>query len=744
MFRLPRPRLILAILSALLLGACLPPPAPPVPAPPAASVEDPAGVVYPESRRGSVVDDYHGTPIADPYRWLEDSNSPETRAWIERQNELTFSYLEEIPARDRVKERLTELWDYQRYSVPFERGGRYFYRRNDGLQDQSVLYWQPSLDAEPRLLLDPNRLSADGTVSLATVSISEDGEYLAWGTSEGGSDWREFRVREVATGRDLADHLQLIKFSGAAWTHDHAGFFYSRYPEPVGDEMLAANRNQKLYYHRIGTPQSEDVLVYERPDHPDWGFGAGVSDDGRYLVVSVSQGTDRRNRLYYLDLEEPQNPRLDGEMVRLLDDFDAGYSYIHNDGPLFYLRTDLDAPRGRVIAIDTRDPARSGWQTVIPESDDVLESTSVIAGRFVAEYLHDAHSRVLTFSLSGEPMGEIELPAPGSAGGFRGDPDDTETFYAFTSFLYPSTIFRHDFQSGAATVFRAPEIDFDPSGYQTQQLFYTSADGTRVPMFVTHRRGLKLNGSNPTMLYGYGGFNISLTPSFSVSRLAWLEMGGVYAVPNLRGGGEYGEEWHQAGRLRNKQNVFDDFIAAAEYLISAGYTSPEWLAIAGGSNGGLLVGAAMTQRPALFGAALPAVGVMDMLRFHQFTIGWAWVSEYGSADDPEMFPVLYGYSPLHNLEPGVCYPPTLVTTADHDDRVVPGHSFKFAAALQAAQGCPEPALIRVETRAGHGAGKPTWMIVEEQADQLAFLLRELGSAKPRATGVTTPNRRAVP
>jgi prolyl oligopeptidase len=588
-----------------------------------------------------------------------------------------------------------------------------------------VLFWQPSLDSEPRVLLDPNALSEDGTVALTVTSVSEDGRYLVYGTSSGGSDWQEFRVREVETGRDLPDHLRWIKFSGASWTHDGRGFFYSRYDEPTGVALTAVNRDQKLYYHRIGTPQSEDVLVYERPDQPEWGFSGQVSEDGRYLVVSVWHGTDRRNRVHYMDLGDLRAPRVQGNLVRLLDDFDASYSFVGNDGPVFYFHTDLQAPRSRVIAVDTRRPQRDGWRTLIPQADDVLQGVGMVDNQFVASYLHDAHSRIRVFGLDGSLVREIELPTLGSIGSFSGRRSDSEAFYAFTSFLYPTTIFRYNFRSGESSVFRRPDVDFDPSQFETKQVFYTSNDGTRVPMFITHRKGIALDGTNPTLLYAYGGFNASMTPHFSTSNLVWLEMGGVYALANLRGGGEYGEEWHRAGTKERKQNVFDDFIAAAEFLIDQRYTSPRRLAISGGSNGGLLVGAVMNQRPELFGAALPAVGVMDMLRFHRFTIGWAWVSDYGSAEDPAMFPHLFAYSPLHNLREGTCYPATMVTTADHDDRVVPGHSFKYAAALQQAQGCPNPTLIRIETRAGHGAGKPTHMIIQEAADRWAFLVRSL-------------------
>jgi prolyl oligopeptidase len=687
-------------------------------------------ITYPVARKSDVVDDYHGTKVPDPYRWLEDVDSPETRAWVEAENRVTFAYLEQIPERARIHRRLTALWDYPKYGAPFKKGGRYFFFKNSGLQNQSVLHTQASLTAQPETLLDPNTLSPDGTVALATLALTEDGRLLVYGTSGSGSDWQEFRVRDVATRRDRPDHLKWIKFSGAAWTHDGAGFFYSRYPEPApgGDPLLAVNRDQKVYYHRVGTDQAADRLVYERPDQPDWGFAADVSADGRYLILTIWLGTDRRNRVYYQALGDPQRPRLDGPVVPLLDDFDAGYEFVGNDGPLFYFATDLSAPRKRVIAIDTRriPSQRSEWREVIPQAEDVLEGVQIIHDTFVARYLHDAHSRLRLIALDGRVLEDLALPGIGSIIQVSGERHDTEMFYAFTSFLYPTTIFRHDFTNRQTGVFKAPEIAFDPSRYETVQVFYRSKDGTRVPMFLTYKKGLQRDGANPTYLYGYGGFNVNLTPAFSIGMLVWLEMGGVYAVPNLRGGAEYGEEWHQAGMLAHKQHVFDDFIAAAEYLIAERYTSPAKLAIGGGSNGGLLVGAAMTQRPELFSAALPAVGVLDMLRFHKFTIGWAWVTEYGSADSAAHFPFLYAYSPLHRLKVGTRYPATLVTTADHDDRVVPGHSFKFAAALQATQAGAAPVLIRIETKAGHGAGKPTAKIIEEQTDRWAFLVRILG------------------
>jgi prolyl oligopeptidase len=680
----------------------------------------------PQTRKGDVVDDYHGTKISDPYRWLEDTESEETEGWVEAENLATFSFLDGISEREVIRQRLTELWDYERYGVPFSEAGRYFYFKNHGLQNQSVLYVQEGLGEEGRALLDPNALSEDGTVALTTVSVTESGDYLGYGTAAGGSDWREFHVRRVSDGEDLPDRVRWVKFSGLSWTKDGNGFFYSRYPAAsVEDSLLGQNRNQMLYYHLAGTSQDADLLVYERPDQPEWGFGASVTDDGRYLVIRVSHGTDRRERIYYQDLGGGDAPLLDGAVVPLLDNFDASYNFVGSVDSSFFFITDLDAPRQRLIAIDVGAPERENWREILAEGEDVLQSAWIIAGRLVTRYLVDAHSRVRIFGLDGTHERDLELPTLGTVGSVTGKPEGNEMFFSFTSYLYPTTVFRYDFQTDESGVFRQPEVDFDPADYETKQVFYRSKDGTRVPMFITHRRGLQLDGANPTLLYGYGGFNISLTPSFSVSNLVWLEMGGVYAVANLRGGGEYGDAWHKAGMKENKQNVFDDFISAAEHLISEGYTSKEKLAIAGGSNGGLLVGAAMTQRPDLFGAALPAVGVMDMLRFHKFTIGWAWASDYGSSDDPEMFEVLRAYSPYHNLTPGTCYPPTLVTTADHDDRVVPGHSFKFAARLQEYQGCDKPTLIRVETKAGHGAGKPTSKRIAEAADRWAFLAEAL-------------------
>ncbi len=682
-------------------------------------------LVYPKTKTVDVVDDYHGVKVPDPYRWMEDLDSPDVKAWVEAENRLTFGYLEAIPARSAIRKRITGLYDFERFDVPAVRGTRYFFSRNSGLQNQSVLYVADGLDSEPRVLLDPNVLSVDGTVALTGTAITDDGKLLAYGLARSGSDWNELHVRNVDTGRDLPDHIKWVKFSGVSWTLDGSGFFYSRYDEPKDDKLESSNYFQKLYYHRLGTPQSEDRLIYDRPDQKEWMFDGKVTDDGRYLIVYVSQGSEVRNRVYYLDLKDQG-----AQIVRLLDKFDAEYVFIGNDGPVFWFRTDLDAPRSRVVAIDTRKPEQADWKELIPQARETLKSVSVVDDMFLASYLKDAYSQVKVFDLAGQFVREVALPGIGNAWGFEGKRTDRETFYGYTSYTVPGTIYRYVVKTGESTVFRKPKVRFNSDDYETRQVFYNSKDGTRVPMFISHRKGLRLNGSLPTLLYAYGGFAIPNVPGFSVRDLVWMEMGGVYAEACIRGGGEYGEDWHNAGRLKNKQNCFDDFIAAAEWLIANGYTQTSKLAIHGASNGGLLVGACMTQRPDLFGATLPAVGVMDMLRFSRYTIGWAWTSDYGRPDDPEMFPVLRAYSPLHNIKPGTHYPATLITTADHDDRVVPSHSFKFAAALQAAQAGPAPILIRIETRAGHGAGKPTSKRIEEAADQWAFLTRVLDMGAP--------------
>jgi len=682
---------------------------------------------YPVAKKGDQVDNYHGVSVPDPYRWLEDLDSPDTRAWVEAENKLTFGYLSTIPARERIKDRLTKLWNYERFSIPFRKGNYYFYSRNNGLQNQSVLYKVADLNSEPAILLDPNTLSKDGTVALSGISVSEDGKRLAYGLSSSGSDWQEWHVRDVETGADLPDLIKWVKFAGASWKKDGSGFFYSRYDEPKAETMMkGTNYFQKLYFHKIGTPQSDDQLIYDRPDQKDWFIRGSVTQDGNYLVINIGAGSDVKNRVYYKDLRAK-----DSQIVKLLDDFDASYNLIDNDGPVFWFQTDLGASRGKVVAIDTRHPERSNWKVVIPESQSTLEGVNLLnKNMFVASYLTDAHTQVKIFKTDGAFVRDVSLPGTGSAGGFGGERTDKETFYSYTSFTTPPTIFRYDLETGKSTVFRQAKVDFDSNAYETKQVFYPSKDGTKIPMFITYKKGIKLDGNNPTYLYAYGGFNISTTPAFSVGNLVWMEMGGVYASACLRGGGEYGEEWHQAGTKLRKQNVFDDFIAAAQWLIANKYTSTPKLAVGGASNGGLLIGAVVTQRPELFGAALPAVGVMDMLRFQKFTVGFAWVSDYGSSDNAEQFKAIYAYSPLQNLKPGTRYPPTMITTADHDDRVWPGHSFKFAATMQADQAGAAPILIRIETKAGHGGGKPTSKTIEELADRWAFLVKSLDMRGP--------------
>lgn len=684
--------------------------------------------VYPQTKHVDQIDDYHGTKVADPYRWLEQDarTSADVAKWVEQENEVTFKYLHAIPQRAGIQKRLTELWNFEKFTSAFEVGGRYYFVRNSGLQNQSVLYVMDTPKAEPRVLIDPNKWSADGTVALGATSFSEDGRYVAYAAQDAGSDWETWRIMDIASGKMLEDELRWIKFSRPAWKLDGEGFFYSRYDEPrEGSKFQTLNLNQKMYYHRVGTKQADDQLVYLRPDHPEWGFEPSVTDDGEYLIITVSKGTDDKYRILYKDLKAAG-----AEPVELVDNFDHEYAIAGNEGPVLYFKTDWNAPRKRLIAIDTRKPQQSEWREIIPQSDDALITVNLVGGMFIAEYLKDARSVVKLFSLDGKFDREVDLPGIGTAAGFGGRRNDKETFYSFSSFAVPTTLYRYDFATHQSEVFRRSEVKFKSDDYETRQVVYTSRDGTRIPMFVSHRKGLELNGEIPTLLYGYGGFNIPMTPQFSVSRLNWMEMGGVFAVANLRGGGEYGEDWHRAGTKLKKQNVFDDFIAAAEWLIKNRYTRTEKLAIQGGSNGGLLVGACMTQRPDLFGACLPAVGVMDMLRFHKFTAGRFWVDDYGSADQPDEFRAIFAYSPYHNLKPGVKYPATLITTADTDDRVIPAHSFKFAARLQEVQAGDAPVLIRIETRAGHGAGKPTAKLIEEVADQQAFLAKNLGMSQP--------------
>lgn len=677
------------------------------------SCQQPVSVNYPETKKVEVTDDYHGTAIADPYRWLEDDKSDETAAWVEAQNKVTFGYLEQIPFRESIKNRLTEIWDYPKYSVTFKKGNRYFYFKNEGMQNQSVLYVQESLEDEPRLLLDPNTLSEDGTVSLTNYDVSKDGKYLAYGISRGGSDWNEFYVMEIDSRKMLDDHLKWIKFSGIAWQGD--GFYYSRYDEPTGSELSSKNEFHKVFYHKINTPQSEDVLVYENKNFPLRNYAADVTDDERFLIIYESESTSG-NSLYFKDLAKPNST-----FEAIVENFDNDYSVVDDhDGKLFVM-TNYNAPKYQLIEIDPANKEASSWKTILPEQNEVLDGVSMVGGKFVARYMKDAYSQAFIYDLTGNKVGDLNLPGIGTMAGFNGQKDDNIAFYGFTSFTYPTTIYKYDISSNESTVYRAPEIDIDPAAYETKQVFYESKDGTKVPMFIVHKRGIRMDGKNPTLLYGYGGFNVSLTPGFSATRFILLEQGGIFAMANLRGGGEYGKEWHESGTKERKQNVFDDFIAAAEYLIANSYTSSDYLAIQGGSNGGLLVGAVMTQRPDLFKVALPAVGVLDMLRYHFFTIGWAWATDYGKSDVAEEFAYLIKYSPLHNLKFGTCYPATLITTADHDDRVVPAHSFKFAASLQEHQGCNNPTLIRIETKAGHGAGKPTSKIIEEYADIYSFI-----------------------
>jgi len=677
------------------------------------------GFPYPVSPRMETVDDYHGTRVADPYRWLEDPDSPRTREWIEAENRVTRAFLDAVPERPAILARLTEVWDHERFGVPRKRGERLFFTRNDGLQDQSVLCVADGIAGEPRVLVDPNTLSKDGTVALTEFFPSEDGRLLAYELSEAGTDWTTVRVRDVATGADLEDRVDWTKFSTVAWLKDGSGFFYSTYPDHDTTGNVAL-KNHRLAFHRLGTPQAEDEVVCERPDEPDFGFGGSVTRDGTLLVIHVWKGTEEKNRIYVQDLKLPG-----AEVVRLLDDFDAAYDFLGKRGRELFFRTNLDAPRGRVIAIDLDRPDRDRWREIVPQSPETLETAHLTSSGIVAAYLEDAASVVRAYDTAGALVETLALPSPCAVAELSASEDDPDVFFALSSFTAPVSIVRYDSAARATSVFREPRAGFDPSLFTTEQVFYSSRDGTRVPMFLVRRKDVRPSSATPTLLYGYGGFNVPMTPAFSPANLVWIERGGVYAAPCLRGGGEYGREWHEAGTKERKQNVFDDFIAAAEWLVAKKMTSPAKLAIRGRSNGGLLVGACLMQRPDLFGAALPGVGVLDMLRYHKFTIGWAWSSDYGTSDEPEAFEYLRKYSPLHNVREGTEYPATLITTADHDDRVVPAHSFKFAAALQQAQGGPAPILIRIETRAGHGTGKPTKMQIEQTADEWAFLAEAL-------------------
>ncbi len=693
----------------------------------------------PPTRKLDVVDTYFGTQVADPYRWLEDDRSLDTQAWVEAQNRVTFAYLEQIPERKAIQARLTRLWNYEKFGAPRRHGHYYVYTYNSGLQNQSVLYLTEKLQEKGRVLLDPNALSKDGTISLAGTRFSEDGKYMAYGLSRAGADVETWRIREVATGQDLPDTLPTGRVSVNDWAQDGSGFYYTAYPiQEASKALTAVYKHQKLYFHRLGRPVEEDALVYERPDQPDWGFGARVTDDGRFLVIHQSQGTERKNRVFLKELGKADSPARP-----LFDKFDGSYQVLGNDGDTFYVSTDFLAPRGRVVAVDRSHPDPKSWKELIPQSPnrDVIGGVSLLGNALAVTWRIDALNAVRLYDLQGKFLRRVAMEGVGTLAGFGGEGvgtlagfggerKDRDVFYSFTSYNLPPTLFRFDLKSGKSSIFRQPRVDMNPGDFEVKEVFYTSKDGTRVPMFLAHRKGLKLDGTNPTLLYGYGGFNISQTPGFSPANLVWMEMGGVYAVACLRGGSEYGKDWWAGGKRETKQNVFDDFIAAGEWLIQAKYTSSPKLAIHGGSNGGLLVGACLAQRPELFGAAIPAVGVMDLLRYHKFTIGWMWQSDYMSSDTKEGFENLAKYSPLHTLRAGTRYPATLVTTGDHDDRVVPAHSHKFTATLQAAQAGPAPILTRIETNAGHGAGKPTAKTIAERADMWAFLVKNLGMVLP--------------
>lgn len=676
----------------------------------------PIAVTYPFCKKDTgVVDTYFSQKIKDPYRWLEDDQSAETKEWVQKQNLVTFGYLEQISYRDKLKKRLEQVYNFEKYSAPFKKAGKYYFFKNNGLQNQSVLYVQSALNEEAHLVLDPNTFSPDGTTSMQEYAFSKDGRYLAYAISKGGSDWRTILIKNLETGEQLPDVLEWAKFTGIAWQGD--GFYYTRYPEPkTGAELTAANQRSAIYFHRLGTAQTEDRLVFSEPQHPNRYFGAITTEDERFLCISGSESTSG-NTLIFKDLSKPNAP-----LAHIAKSFEADYSVVDNfEGKLLVL-TNHKAPKQRLVLIDTEKPMESAWQTIVPEdSADVLESAVVCGGKIVCKYLHHAANILKVFDTDGKFLQNIELPEIGTVMTVSGEKDDPLAFYTFVSFLRPTTVYSLDMNTFRSASFKAPKLDFNPDLFTTEQHWFKSKDGTEVPMFITRKKNIAYDGSNPTLLYGYGGFNVSVTPSFQASRAVLLENNGIYAVANIRGGGEFGEKWHKAGTKCQKQNVFDDFIAAAEYLISKKYTTPERLAIQGGSNGGLLVGACMTQRPDLFGVCFPQVGVMDMLRYHKFTIGYAWSTDYGRSDNKEEFPCLLRYSPLHNLKK-VAYPATLITTADHDDRVVPAHSFKYAATLQELQQGDKPALIRIETSAGHGAGKPTAKLLEEAADILAFML----------------------
>ncbi|MFK5854972.1 MAG: prolyl oligopeptidase family serine peptidase [Bacteroidota bacterium] len=678
-------------------------------------------IVYPKAEKGDSVDVYFGNKVADPYRWLEDDNSTETGEWVTAENEITRTYLDNIPFRNRLEDRLTEIWNYPKYGVPFNKGDRYFFFKNDGIQNQSVMYIQNGLKDEPKVLLDPNTLSEDGTVALSSLAISKDGKYLAYGISRGGSDWNEIYVMNIETQEILMDHINWVKFSGISWKGE--GFFYSSYDEPKeGDELSGQNRFHKVYYHILGTLQKQDLLIFEDKDNALRNFGAYLTEDEKYLLIGETESTSG-NSLYAAKLEE----LTDIKFIKIAEGYDFDYRVIDNIGDELLMLTNHDAPNQKLIKTKYNNADPKLWKDIIPDKETVLESVSLVGEMIFAQYLNDASSKAYFYELDGTFVRELELPTIGTLSGFNGEKNKNTAFYGFTSFTFPSSVYKYDITSGKSELMHKSDVDFQPENYVTNQVFYESKDGTKIPMFIVHKKGIPMDGNNPTMLYAYGGFNISLTPGFSISRVPFLENGGIYVMANLRGGGEYGEIWHEAGTKLQKQNVFDDFIYAAKYLIKDNYTSSEKLAIIGGSNGGLLVGAVMTQQPELFKVAIPIVGVMDMLRYHNFTIGWAWAADYGRSDDnEEMFNYLYGYSPLHNIKEGVNYPATLAITADHDDRVVPAHTFKFMATLQENNGGENPVLIRIETKAGHGAGKPTDKQISEAADMYGFIMYNLG------------------
>lgn len=681
----------------------------------------PIEVSYIKTRKDtSVKDNYFGTIVEDPYRWLEDDMSEETKQWVEAQNKITFEYLNKIPFRDSIKNRLTQIWNYPKYSVPFKEGGYFFYYKNDGLQNQSVLYFLKDLRDEPQVLLDPNTFSKDGTTSISGFSVSKDGKYAAYSISEGGSDWNTIKVISVPEKIEQPDVIKWVKFSGIAWYKD--GFFYSRFPEPKkGDELKSSNQFQQVYYHKMGTRQDQDQLIFEDKQNPFNGHYAAITEDERFLILSISKGT-YGNKIKVKDL----NKGINSPFITIVDDFENENVIVDNEGNLLYMYTNIGAGKYRLVEINPKTAdKRETWKEIIPESDNVLTGVNHLGGKWIATCLKDASSVVKVFDPNGKSLHEVSLPTMGTVSGFSGKKTENIAYYSFTSFAYPPTIFEYDINKNTSTEYRKAEVKINPKDYEVKQEFYVSKDGTKVPMFIVHKKGIRKNGNNPTLLYGYGGFDISILPSFSISNMVFLENGGIYAVANLRGGGEYGEAWHKGGMLLNKQNVFDDFIGAAEYLIKEKYTSPEKLAIHGRSNGGLLVGAVMTQRPDLFKVAVPAVGVLDMLRYHKFTIGHAWAVEYGSSEDSVHFANLLKYSPLHNIKSGVMYPATLIMTADHDDRVVPAHSFKFAATLQEKHHGQNPILIRIDTKAGHGAGKSTSMLIDESADFWAFIFYNL-------------------